>query len=468
MRPRPTSPACSRASRSGPSSKPASRRPVPTCMSRASWVGCSMPRNFERWLVAEALELLVDGRVGSAAWSCRPGSTRFAFEETSRDFLVVDHRNANERRSVRTLSGGETFQASLALALALADQLADLAADGAARLESIFLDEGFGALDPDTLETVAGTIENLGAGDRMVGVVTHVRELADRMPVQYRVTQGSAHRDGRAGHEAAMRFRVDPWSVEYGASVESDLVAERGRGEHRGRAARRRSGRPIAGRPDARQPAMVLFVDGVRRVDARVWIEDPNGDAEPGICASFGAGVARCGAGLPAEVIHPSSVGACSARRRTRSTSRRRTAATPRTSPAAPTPEALWIALQERMARREVEAAEAARRECPDPGRRARRGRRSAQRPSAHRRRHRRDQDPRRRVPPARACTGSSAGSSPGPHAGVHDRRPLVPLLLVPAPPRRRRRAVGRRGAGRVLDGHRRRRARSRSRTPSA
>jgi exonuclease SbcC len=146
-------------------------------------------RNFERWLVAEALELLVVG-ASVRLQELSDGPYSFAFEEKSRDFLVVDHRNADERRSVRTLSGGETFQASLALALALADQLADLAADGAARLESIFLDEGFGALDPDTLETVAGTIENLGAGDRTVGVVTHVRELADRMPVQYRVTKG--------------------------------------------------------------------------------------------------------------------------------------------------------------------------------------------------------------------------------------------------------------------------------------
>ncbi len=146
-------------------------------------------RNFERWLVAEALELLVDG-ASVRLREISDGQYSFAFEESSRDFLVVDHRNADERRSVRTLSGGETFQASLALALALSDQLADLAADGAARLESIFLDEGFGALDPDTLETVAGTIESLGAGDRTVGVVTHVRELAERMPVQYKVTKG--------------------------------------------------------------------------------------------------------------------------------------------------------------------------------------------------------------------------------------------------------------------------------------
>lgn len=146
-------------------------------------------RNFERWLVAEALELLIVG-ASARLTELSAGQYSFAFEETSRDFQVVDHRNANERRSVRTLSGGETFQASLALALALADQLVDLAADGAAGLESIFLDEGFGSLDADTLETVAGTIENLGAGDRMVGVITHVRELADRMPVQYRVTKG--------------------------------------------------------------------------------------------------------------------------------------------------------------------------------------------------------------------------------------------------------------------------------------
>ena len=146
--------------------------------------------HFERWLVSEALTRLVDG--GSARFhDLSDGRYSFAFDETGRDLLVVDHTQGDERRSVRTLSGGETFQASLALALALSDQLADLAADGAARLESIFLDEGFGTLDAETLDTVAGTIENLGADDRMVGIVTHVPELAARMPVQYRVTKGS-------------------------------------------------------------------------------------------------------------------------------------------------------------------------------------------------------------------------------------------------------------------------------------
>jgi exonuclease SbcC len=142
---------------------------------------------FERWLISEALEMLVQ----SASTTLRQlsgGQYSLACDDDG-NFLVVDHRNADEKRSARTLSGGETFQASLALALALADQLAQLAAEGAAKLEAIFLDEGFGSLDESTLDTVANTIESLGAGDRMVGIVTHVRELADRVPVRYQVTK---------------------------------------------------------------------------------------------------------------------------------------------------------------------------------------------------------------------------------------------------------------------------------------
>ena len=92
---------------------------------------------------------------------------------------------------MRTLSGGETFQASLALALALSSQISALAAAGAARLDSIFLDEGFGTLDAETLEVVATTLEALAQGDRMVGVVTHVAELAERVPVRFRVSRNA-------------------------------------------------------------------------------------------------------------------------------------------------------------------------------------------------------------------------------------------------------------------------------------
>ncbi|HEY5013654.1 MAG TPA: SMC family ATPase [Acidimicrobiia bacterium] len=150
--------------------------------------GLLAANRFERWLVAEALDVLVTD-ASRALQELSGGHYSFAFDEGS--FLVVDHRNADERRSVRTLSGGETFQAALALALALSDQLGDLAANGAARLESIFLDEGFGTLDPDTLDAVASTIENLAVGDRMVGLVTHVAELSERVPVRYVVGRGA-------------------------------------------------------------------------------------------------------------------------------------------------------------------------------------------------------------------------------------------------------------------------------------
>ncbi len=70
----------------------------------------------------------------------------------------------------------------------MSDQLSTLAASGAARLDSLFLDEGFGTLDESTLETVAATLENLAtSGDRMVGVITHVAALAERVPVRYAV-----------------------------------------------------------------------------------------------------------------------------------------------------------------------------------------------------------------------------------------------------------------------------------------
>ncbi|CAN0312269.1 unnamed protein product, partial [Phaeothamnion confervicola] len=102
---------------------------------------------------------------------------------------VRDHNNADDIRGARTLSGGETFLVSLSLALALASSTAELAPEGAPQLESIFLDEGFGTLDSNTLDTVASAIEELGASGRMVGIVTHIRELADRMPVRLEVTK---------------------------------------------------------------------------------------------------------------------------------------------------------------------------------------------------------------------------------------------------------------------------------------
>ncbi|HJR44905.1 MAG TPA: SMC family ATPase [Actinomycetota bacterium] len=140
---------------------------------------------FENWLVNAALRRLVDGATHILN-QLSNGQYALTIDEQG-SFQVIDRHNADETRSAKTLSGGETFLASLSLALALADQLADLASDGAASLEAIFLDEGFGTLDADTLDTVAATVENLAESGRMVGIVTHVRELAERVPVQFRV-----------------------------------------------------------------------------------------------------------------------------------------------------------------------------------------------------------------------------------------------------------------------------------------
>ena len=142
--------------------------------------------NFERWLLAEALDQLVDG--ASRILRDLTGG-QYDLSHEKGEFYVIDHHDAALRRGVRTLSGGETFQASLALALALSEQLAGMSTT-AASLESIILDEGFGTLDAATLDTVATTLEALAArGDRMVGVVTHVAALAERVPVRFTVSR---------------------------------------------------------------------------------------------------------------------------------------------------------------------------------------------------------------------------------------------------------------------------------------
>ncbi|MHA6618583.1 AAA family ATPase [Pseudonocardia sp. DLS-67] len=142
---------------------------------------------FPRWLVASALDALVADASESLA---ELSGGQFALTHEGGEFLVIDHADADARRPVKTLSGGETFQASLALALALSAQMAGLAAQGAAHLESIFLDEGFGTLDEANLDVVASTLENLATrGHRMVGVVTHVPALAERVPVRFVVNR---------------------------------------------------------------------------------------------------------------------------------------------------------------------------------------------------------------------------------------------------------------------------------------
>ncbi|QMU70893.1 AAA family ATPase [Streptacidiphilus sp. P02-A3a] len=102
--------------------------------------------------------------------------------------LSVLDAHTGQRRDTSTLSGGESFYASLALALGLADVVTDEA--GGMPLDTLFIDEGFGSLDEDTLEDVLDVLDRLRERDRAVGIVSHVGVLRDRIPAQLEVRKG--------------------------------------------------------------------------------------------------------------------------------------------------------------------------------------------------------------------------------------------------------------------------------------
>lgn len=99
---------------------------------------------------------------------------------------VVDHYNGTER-SVKTLSGGESFKASLSLALGLADEIQSSA--GGIQLDTMFVDEGFGSLDEESLNQAIQALQNLTEGNRLVGIISHVNELKERIDKQIIVTK---------------------------------------------------------------------------------------------------------------------------------------------------------------------------------------------------------------------------------------------------------------------------------------
>ena len=99
---------------------------------------------------------------------------------------VIDHYNGSER-SVKTLSGGESFKASLALALGLSDEIQSSA--GGIRLDTMFVDEGFGSLDEESLEQAVNALVGLTQGNRLVGIISHVSELKNRIDRQIVVTK---------------------------------------------------------------------------------------------------------------------------------------------------------------------------------------------------------------------------------------------------------------------------------------
>ena len=102
------------------------------------------------------------------------------------DLDVIDHYNGSER-SVKSLSGGESFKASLALALGLADEIESSA--GGIKLDTMFVDEGFGSLDEESLAAAMKALSSLADGNRLVGIISHVGELKQKIDKQIVVTK---------------------------------------------------------------------------------------------------------------------------------------------------------------------------------------------------------------------------------------------------------------------------------------
>ncbi|NQZ08106.1 MAG: AAA family ATPase [Algicola sp.] len=102
------------------------------------------------------------------------------------ELLVIDTWQADTVRDTKTLSGGESFLVSLALALALSDLVSHKTS-----IDSLFLDEGFGTLDSETLDTALNALDSLNASGKMIGVISHIEAMKDRIPVQIQVIKAN-------------------------------------------------------------------------------------------------------------------------------------------------------------------------------------------------------------------------------------------------------------------------------------
>ncbi len=116
----------------------------------------------------------------------RQGVASSKRSESGLDLDVVDHYNGTSR-SVRTLSGGESFKASLALALGLSDVIQSYS--GGIQLDTMFVDEGFGSLDEESVDHAIRILDGLSGGNRMVGIISHVAELKERIDKKIVVTK---------------------------------------------------------------------------------------------------------------------------------------------------------------------------------------------------------------------------------------------------------------------------------------
>ncbi|NVK75867.1 MAG: AAA family ATPase [Oceanospirillaceae bacterium] len=119
--------------------------------------------------------------------------------EDALSLLVVDTWQANASRDTKTLSGGESFLVSLALALALSDLVSHKTS-----IDSLFLDEGFGTLDSETLESALDALDNLHSSGKTIGIISHISALKERIPVQIKLTKQSGLGVSRLSSEFAV------------------------------------------------------------------------------------------------------------------------------------------------------------------------------------------------------------------------------------------------------------------------
>lgn len=150
---------------------------------------------FTDFLSQEAVEALMrDATLHLQRLTHGRYSFDIAYKRRAIELLIVDHEDNKRERPTHSLSGGETFLASLAIALALSQGFRELATGKAARTstECLILDEGFGTLDREGVQLVTETLQELrGEEGRMVGIITHVEEVAAAMPMRIEVKKGS-------------------------------------------------------------------------------------------------------------------------------------------------------------------------------------------------------------------------------------------------------------------------------------
>lgn len=163
--------------------------------------------SLQRWVLATYLEEICElathrlQAMTSHRYSLRVHRRRAARGAKSGLDLRVFDAHTGEERAVQSLSGGETFQASLALALAVADSVQQHT--GGVHLDTLFVDEGFGTLDPHALELALDELDKLRSGGRTVGVISHVAGLRERIRVGIEVTTTSRGSTVRVGEVAA-------------------------------------------------------------------------------------------------------------------------------------------------------------------------------------------------------------------------------------------------------------------------